>query len=177
MSKINLRDRISSIPNLPGIYFFKNKNNKIIYIGKSKSIRKRVQSYFSSKKKDVKTSVLVGNVTDIDWLVVRSETEALLAESNLIKKHRPKYNVFLKDDKTYPYIKITNEPYPRIEIIRMKDLKKDLKSLSELINSAPAKIKVAIRAFSLLECMNLSNEYNERTTNKNTIFASGLMKA
>ena len=125
MSKINLRDRISSIPNLPGIYFFKNKNNKIIYIGKSKSIRKRVQSYFSSKKKDVKTSVLVGNVTDIDWLVVRSETEALLAESNLIKKHRPKYNVFLKDDKTYPYIKITNEPYPRIEIIRMKDLKKD----------------------------------------------------
>ena len=73
----------------------------------------------------MKTSVLVGNITDIDWLVVRSETEALLAESNLIKEHRPKYNVFLKDDKTYPYIKITNEPYPRIEIIRMKDLKKD----------------------------------------------------
>ena len=127
MPKTNLRDKVSSIPNLPGIYFFKNEDDEIIYIGKSKFIRKRVQSYFSFKgqKKDAKTSILVANVTDIDWLVVRSEAEALLAESNLIKEHRPKYNVFLKDDKTYPYIKITNEFYPRIEIIRMKDLKKD----------------------------------------------------
>ena len=68
---------------------------------------------------------MVRHITDIDWLVVRSETEALLSEANLIKEHKPRYNVFLKDDKTFPYIKITNESYPRIEIMRMKNLQKD----------------------------------------------------
>jgi len=121
-----LKDRVSSVPVSPGIYFFKNKKDQTIYIGKAKSLRKRVQSYFTStNKKDAKTQVMVRHIVDIDWMVVRSETEALLTEANLIKEHKPRYNVFLKDDKTFPYIKITNERYPRIEIMRMKNLKKD----------------------------------------------------
>lgn len=122
----SLKDKISSVPTSPGIYFFKNKKEQIIYIGKAKSLRKRVRSYFSgTDRKDAKTQVMVRHITDIDWLVVRSETEALLSEANLIKEHKPRYNVFLKDDKTFPYIKITNESYPRIEIMRMKNLQKD----------------------------------------------------
>jgi len=121
-----MRDLIGKMPNKPGIYFFKDKKDQTIYIGKAKSLRKRVRSYFTSTdKKDAKTQVLVRNITNIDYLVVRSETEALLTEANLIKQHRPRYNVFLKDDKTFPYIRITNEDYPKIEIIRMKNLQKD----------------------------------------------------
>jgi len=121
-----LKDRISSVPTSPGIYFFKDKKKQTIYIGKAKSLRKRVRSYFTSTdKKDAKTQVMVRHIVDIDWMVVRSETEALLTEANLIKEHKPRYNVFLKDDKTFPYIRITNEDYPKIEIMRMKNLKKD----------------------------------------------------
>ena len=122
----NLKSKVSSIPTSPGIYFFKNNKDKIIYIGKAKSLRNRVRSYFSGiDKKDAKTQVMVRHIVDIDWMVVRSETEALLTEANLIKEHKPRYNVFLKDDKTFPYIRITNEDYPQIEIMRMKNLKKD----------------------------------------------------
>tara|TARA_B100001540_G_C15791899_1_gene635833 strand:- start:153 stop:1928 length:1776 start_codon:yes stop_codon:yes gene_type:complete len=122
----HLKDRISSVPTSPGIYFFKDKKKQTIYIGKAKSLRKRVRSYFTSTdKKDAKTQVMVRHIVDIDWMVVRSETEALLTEANLIKEHKPRYNVFLKDDKTFPYIRITNEDYPKIEIMRMKNLKKD----------------------------------------------------
>ena len=122
----HLKDRISSVPTSPGIYFFKDKKKQTIYIGKAKSLRKRVRSYFTSTdKKDAKTQVMVLHIVDIDWMVVRSETEALLTEANLIKEHKPRYNVFLKDDKTFPYIRITNEDYPKIEIMRMKNLKKD----------------------------------------------------
>ena len=122
----HLKDRISSVPISPGIYFFKDKKKQTIYIGKAKSLRKRVRSYFTStNKKDAKTQVMVRHIVDIDWMVVRSETEALLTEANLIKEHKPRYNVFLKDDKTFPYIRITNEDYPKIEIMRMKNLKKD----------------------------------------------------
>jgi len=123
----NLKSKISLVPTSPGIYFFRNNKNEIIYIGKAKSLRNRVRSYFSGiNKKDAKTQVLVRKIKDVDWLVVRSEAEALLAEANLIKEHKPRYNVFLKDDKTFPYIRITNEDYPKIEIMRMKNLKKDI---------------------------------------------------
>ena len=119
-------DKIVKIPTKPGIYFFKDTNNQIIYIGKAKSLRKRVRSYFSSSiKTDPKTRVLVKNISKIDYLIVRTETEALLTEANLIKQHKPRYNVYLKDDKTFPYIKISNDDYPKIEIIRSKNLQKD----------------------------------------------------
>ena len=115
----HIKGILSSIPTSPGIYFYKDKRNQIIYIGKAKSLRNRVRSYFTSThKKDAKTQVLVRNIVDIDYLVVRSETEALLTESNLIKQHRPRYNVFLKDDKTFPYIAISKDRFPKIYTTR-----------------------------------------------------------
>ena len=123
---MNLKQKLGQIPKSPGVYFFLDKKGDIIYIGKAKILRNRVRSYFNKPNgKDAKTQVMVKNITDMEWLVSGSEVEALLTEANLIKEHRPRYNVFLKDDKTFPYIRITNEPYPRVEIIRQKNLTRD----------------------------------------------------
>ena len=120
-------DKLLKAPKNPGVYFFKNKNNQIIYIGKAKVLKNRIRSYFSKKGKhsSPKVNIMSNHIVDVDWIVVRDEKEALLTEANMIKEHRPKYNVLLKDDKTFPYIRITNEAYPKIEIMRMKNLKKD----------------------------------------------------
>ena len=124
---MSVSNKLSKAPKNPGVYFFKNKNNQIIYIGKAKVLKNRIQSYFLKKSKHTspKISIMVNHISDIDWVVVRDEKEALITEANMIKEHRPKYNVLLKDDKTFPYIKITNEPYPKIEIIRSKNLQDD----------------------------------------------------
>jgi len=123
---MDIQQKLSQIPKSPGVYFFRDGRGEIIYIGKAKVLKNRVRSYFNSPKgKDPKTQVMVKNIADLEWLVVRSEVEALLTEANLIKEYKPRYNVFLKDDKTFPYIRITNEPYPRVEIIRQKNLTKD----------------------------------------------------
>ena len=119
------KNKLSSLPTSPGVYFFKDKKDKIIYIGKAKSLKKRVGSYFNKSKHDIKTSVMVKNIHDIDFLIVKNEAEALITESNLIKINKPRYNVYLKDDKTYPYIRITNEDYPKVEIVRFKHFNKD----------------------------------------------------
>ena len=119
-------ENLHLIPREPGVYFFKNKENQIIYIGKAKVLRNRVRSYFRKLDLlDPKTQVMVKHIVEVDWLVVRDEVEALLTEANMIKEHQPRYNVLLKDDKTFPYVRITNEPYPRVEIIRAKHLTKD----------------------------------------------------
>jgi len=123
---MGLKQKLTQIPTSPGVYFFRDKKGDIIYIGKAKILRNRVRSYFNKLDgKDAKTQVMVKNIADMEWLISGSEVEALLTEANLIKEHRPRYNVFLKDDKTFPYIRITNEPYPRVEIIRQKNLTKD----------------------------------------------------
>ncbi len=117
---------LKQVPNAPGVYFFKDHLNEIIYIGKAKILKNRVRSYFSgTDKKDAKTQTLVKNIEFIEWMVVRDEVEALLTETNLIKEHRPRYNIFMKDDKSFPYLRITNEPFPKIQIIRSKNLQKD----------------------------------------------------
>ena len=106
---MDIQQKLSQIPKSPGVYFFRDEKGEIIYIGKAKVLKNRVRSYFNSPKgKDPKTLVMVKNIADLEWLVVRSEVEALLTEANLIKEHKPRYNVFLKDDKTFPYIRITN---------------------------------------------------------------------
>ena len=116
--------QLKSIPTLPGVYQFKNKDNKIIYIGKAKNLKNRVRSYFQNQKnKSSKTVSMMKNAYDLDWIVVENEVEALLTEANLIKKYRPKYNVLMKDDKSYPYIRITNEPFPQVLLTRK--IKKD----------------------------------------------------
>jgi len=123
---MSLKQKLSQIPKSPGVYFFRNEKGDIIYIGKAKVLRNRVRSYFNKPdRKDPKTKLMVKNIADFEWMVMRSEVEAILTEANLIKENKPRYNVFLKDDKTFPYIRITNEPYPRVEIIRQKNLTKD----------------------------------------------------
>lgn len=108
------------MPQSPGIYIFKDKNNQIIYIGKSKNLKNRVSSYFKTPLKlGPKTSILVNQIKDISFIKVESEIEALLLEASLIKKHQPKYNIDLKDGKSYPYIKITKkEEFPRVILSR-----------------------------------------------------------
>ena len=124
---MTINDRLLKAPKNPGVYFFKNKDDQIIYIGKAKVLKNRIRSYFPQKRQhsSPKVNIMANHIAAIDWIVVRDEKEALLTEANMIKEHRPKYNVLLKDDKTFPYIRITNEDYPKIEIVRMKNLKKD----------------------------------------------------
>jgi excinuclease ABC subunit C len=107
-----------NLPDKPGIYIMKDINEEIIYIGKAKSLIKRVKSYFKDKLDSPKTQVLMNNFNSLEYIITQSEKEALILEANLIKKHKPKYNIRLKDDKRYPYVKITNEKFPRILITR-----------------------------------------------------------
>ena len=105
------------IPSNPGVYLMKN-NSKVIYIGKAKNLSKRVSSYFNRDHSDEKTKELVKNIDDLDFIICNTELDALILENNLIKKYSPKYNINLKDEKTYPYLLITNEYFPKISIIR-----------------------------------------------------------
>ena len=111
--------KFSLLPDQPGIYLWKNAEGEIIYIGKAKSLKNRVSSYFSSTNKDIKTEHLIKYIDDLDYILVPTEQDAFILEANLIKRYKPKYNVLLKDDKRYPFVKITlNEPYPRIIVTR-----------------------------------------------------------
>ena len=112
---MDLTDKIANLPQKPGIYQYKDDTGKIIYVGKAIKLRNRVRSYFNKQKQhDAKTRALVGKIADVEVIVTDSEAEALILEDTLIKKHKPRYNINLKDDKSYPYVKVTNEPYPRI---------------------------------------------------------------
>ncbi|MFT3741052.1 MAG: excinuclease ABC subunit UvrC [Breznakibacter sp.] len=105
---------ISLLPELPGVYQYFDKNGQILYVGKAKNLKRRVSSYFNREHENGKTRVLVNKISDIRHIVVDTEEDALLLENNLIKKYQPKYNVLLKDDKTYPWIAIKKEPFPRV---------------------------------------------------------------
>ena len=109
-----IETKLKMLPNKPGVYLYHDQSGTIIYVGKAKSLKNRVRSYFSGKASDPKTQVLVSKIADMEWIITDSEVEALLLENNLIKEHAPRYNVMLKDDKSYPYICISNEPFPRI---------------------------------------------------------------
>jgi len=113
-----LKGIVSSLPDLPGIYQYFNAEGKIIYVGKAKNLKKRVGSYFSKVHDNRKTAILVRKIADIKHMVVDTEEDALLLENNLIKKYQPRYNVLLKDDKSFPWICIKNEPYPRVYFTR-----------------------------------------------------------
>ncbi|MDD3928133.1 MAG: excinuclease ABC subunit UvrC, partial [bacterium] len=115
-----LREKVVRLPDRPGVYLMKDEAGDIIYIGKALSLRKRVSSYFrNGRRHDPKTVALVSRIADFDIIITDSEIEALMLECNLIKKHRPYYNILLMDDKHYPYLKMTvNEAYPRLFIVR-----------------------------------------------------------
>jgi len=121
MNKL-IQSKLELLPTSPGCYIHKDKNGAIIYVGKAKNLRNRVRSYFRGSH-DTKTEALVSEIEDFEFIVTESNIEALLLEINLIKENKPKYNIMLKDDKSYPFIKITNESYPRLIITRQ--VKKD----------------------------------------------------
>ena len=116
----DLKVQISLLPDAPGVYQYFDKTGKIIYVGKAKSLKKRVSSYFNKNQDNNKTRILVSHIHQLKFIVVESELDALLLENNLIKTYQPKYNIALKDDKTYPWIVIKKEPFPRIFQTRQK---------------------------------------------------------
>lgn len=121
----DIKDFISHLSNHPGVYQMLDVDGTVLYVGKAKSLKKRIASYFSKQSRDLKTQTLVEQIHDIDITVTQSENEAVLLECNLIKKHRPRYNILLRDDKSYPYILITTDhPYPRIDLYRGKRKRK-----------------------------------------------------
>ncbi len=119
--KLNLSQQLAILPSSPGVYLYYDENNTVIYVGKAKNLKKRVSSYFTKTHDDSpKTRIMVRKICRIEYLVVESEREAFLLENNLIKQYQPRYNVMLKDDKTYPWIVVRNEPFPRIYLTRQK---------------------------------------------------------
>ena len=117
-----IKEKLSLLTTEPGCYLMKDSNNKIIYVGKAKNLKRRVSSYFN-REHTGKTKALVENIRDFEYIVTQTEVESLLLEINLIKKYSPKYNIMLKDNKSYPYIEITNETYPRLIISRPRKIK------------------------------------------------------
>ena len=109
-----INEKLKYIPDKSGVYFMKDEKNNIIYIGKAKSLKKRVNSYFTKSNKDVKTTALVEHIADFDYIITENEVEALIFEAEMIRKHKPHYNILLKDQKSFPFVAITNERFPRI---------------------------------------------------------------
>src|SRR4029077_6230601 len=117
---MDLREKVANLPQQPGVYLFKDAAEKILYVGKAQSLRGRVRSYFlESSWQDAKTGSLAREIADLDYIIVDNVKEALALENNLIKQHKPKFNILLRDDKTYPYIRYTAfEKYPRVYVTR-----------------------------------------------------------
>ncbi len=121
---MDLREKAGQLPLAPGVYLYKDDAGRVIYVGKAKSLRLRVRSYFSEDRQaDIKTGTLLSEACDVDYILVDNEKEALALENNLIKQYKPRFNILLRDDKTYPYIKLTKEKYPRVYVTRR--LRKD----------------------------------------------------
>src|SRR5882724_10594234 len=121
---MELREKAAQLPLLPGVYLYKDTHGAVIYVGKAKNLRARVRSYFNVERlAELKTGTLIHEARNIDFIQVDNEKEALALENNLIKQWKPRYNILLRDDKTYPYIKLTAEKYPRVYVTRR--LKKD----------------------------------------------------
>lgn len=120
-----LKESLKLLPSLPGCYLYYNSDNEIIYVGKAKILKRRVKSYFNRKHDSVKVNVLVSQIDHLEYIITNTEVEALILESHLIKKHKPKYNILLKDDKKYPYFLITDEDFPRISIVRKRNINQE----------------------------------------------------
>ena len=156
MNKL-IQEKLLLIPEKPGCYLMKDINNIIIYVGKAKNLKRRVNSYFK-KTNTGKTKVLVDHIVDFEYIITNSETESLILELNLIKKHSPKYNILLKDDKTYPYIELTNEKYPKLRIVRKKRREKTKSKLFgpyPNVISARNTVELINRLYPLRKCNKL----------------------
>src|SRR6266576_3373990 len=115
----DLRTRAGQLPLLPGVYLYKDGVGTVLYVGKAKNLRSRVRSYFNDDRlADVKTGSLISEARDVHFIQVDNNKEALALENNLIKQYKPRFNVLLRDDKTFPYVKLSNEKYPRVYVTR-----------------------------------------------------------
>ena len=153
----DFKEKLKLVPELPGSYQMKDKNGYIIYVGKAKNLKKRVSSYFRSNVTG-KTAMLVQDIDDFEYIVTSSELESLILEINLIKKYNPKYNILLKDDKSYPYIELTNEKYPRLRVVRnVSRKKKDHKLFGPYPNVTAARktVNMINRLYPLRKCEKL----------------------
>ncbi len=116
---MDLRERVAQLPAAPGVYLYKDGDGKVLYVGKAKNLRSRVRSYFSEDRlAEAKTGSLIADARDIHFIEVDNNKEALALENNLIKQYKPRFNILLRDDKTYPYIRLTSEKYPRVYVTR-----------------------------------------------------------
>lgn len=151
-----------NIPDNPGVYLMKNEKDKIIYVGKAKNLRNRVSSYFKNiNSHNAKTLELVKNIRDIEFFICKTEVEALILENNLIKKNKPKYNILLKDEKTYPYIKFTREKFPKIEVVRST---KRLNEKADYFGPYPMGIFFAVKSLLKIFPMRDCNRNMEKIT-------------
>lgn len=160
----NINDKLKTLPDNPGVYQFKNDSGKIIYVGKAKNLKNRVRSYFQKNVTSPKTSALVKKISDIEIIVTDSEIEALVLESNLIKEYKPRYNINLKDDKSFPYIRITNEMFPQIFPTRriIKDGSKYFGPYTE-VKSMKSSLKMINQIFKIRSCKyTIDNETIEK---------------
>ena len=154
------KEKLSLVPELPGSYQMKDKDGIIIYVGKAKNLKRRLKSYFT-RTVTGKTKVLVENIADFEYIVTSSELESLILEITLIKKYNPKYNVLLKDDKSYPYIEFTNERYPTLKIVRNPNKKKNKNNLYgpfPNVGSAKRLVNMLNRIYPLRKCEKLKKE-------------------
>ncbi len=167
---LEFKRKVNSLPKRSGCYLFKNAHNKIIYIGKAKNLKERVSSYFIDSQKSLKTEVMVSQIVAFDFFLTESEAEALILENRLIKEYSPKYNICLRDDKSYPYIVINyEEEYPRINLVRridkiIKNKDKNKKIIGPFVTGSSIfnVVKNLNQAFSLRDCTNYAFKSRKR---------------
>ena len=160
---VSLREKAKSLPDKPGCYLMKRGDGTILYIGKAKNLRKRVGSYFSNSAKTPKTEILVGHIRDFDFILTETDAEAFVLENNLIKKHSPKYNIMLRDDKSYPYVVVNfNEPFPRLQYERRVKRKKGVDVFGPFVHGTNISevMRVITKSFQLRDCT--LREFNQR---------------
>lgn len=161
----SLLEIANTLPKLSGCYYMKGKDEEILYVGKAKNLKARVASYFNQSVKNPKTEILVGHIYSFDFILTSSEVESLVLENNLIKEHKPKYNIQLKDDKSYPYVAINKQdPFPRILYLRKpkKNKDQDLYGPFPVGSNISKIIRLLTKAFNLRDCSD--NEFKARMT-------------
>lgn len=151
----DLLEKAKGLPTKPGCYLMKNREGQVIYVGKAKNLRSRVSSYFQSSAKSAKTEVLVGHIRDFDFLRTNTDTEAFVLENNLIKKHTPKYNIRLRDDKSYPYVLVDHsKPFPRLQYVRRVKREEGKEVYGPFVTGSRISevLRVLTKSFGLRDC-------------------------
>ncbi len=159
-----LETKLKNLPNSPGVYQFLNENGRVIYVGKARNLKNRVRTYFQKNVSSVKTQTLVSKTADLELIITDNEIEALVLENNLIKDLKPRYNVNLKDDKSYPYIKVTNEPFPRIYPTRriIKDGSRYFGPYTD-VKTMKSALRMINQVFKIRSCkLNITDEAIEK---------------